>query len=313
MQPVFQGADTLLVVADGPLSSLPLQVLVTSPPDGDDADPQAQRDTEWFVKRHAFATLPSVLSLKALRRNPHVSAATSFVGFGAPSLTGQSATPAPLARFFDGGSTRLEAVRALAPLPGTRRELLGLAKVLSAPQSAVRLGADATEAALRAAPDMTDARILALATHGLLAGDITGLSEPALVFTPPDGPGTSDDDGLLTASEAAQLTLDADWVILSACNTAASDGTPGAEGLSGLASAFLYAGAQSVLISHWPVRDDAAAALTQGAVMVQTETGQDRASALQASAVALMADTSNPGFAHPSAWGPFVLVGEPGD
>lgn len=313
LQPVFQGADTLLVVADGPLSSLPLQVLVTSSPVGEDTDPRALRETNWFVKSHAFATLPGVSSLKALRSHPHGSAATSFVGFGAPTLTGQSATPAPLARFFDGGTARLEAVRALAPLPGTRRELLGLAKVLSAPQGAVRLGAAATEAALRSAPDLADARILALATHGLLAGDITGLSEPALVFTPPDGPGTSDDDGLLTASEAAQLDLDADWVILSACNTAASDGTPGAEGLSGLASAFLYAGAQSVLVSHWPVRDDAAASLTQGAVTAQANTGQNRAAALQASALALIADTSNSGFAHPSAWGPFVLVGEPGD
>jgi len=83
--------------------------------------------------------------------------------------------------------------------------------------------------------------VLTFATHGLLAGDLKGLSEPALVLTPPKE-GTELDDGLLTASEVAQLKLDADWVILSACNTAAPDGTPGAEGLSGLAKAFFYAG-----------------------------------------------------------------------
>ncbi len=81
------------------------------------------------------------------------------------------------------------------------------------------------------------------ATHGLVAGQIRGAAEPALVLTPP-AVASAADDGLLTASEIARfLKLDADWVILSACNTAAGD-SPGAEGLSGLAKAFFYAGAR---------------------------------------------------------------------
>ena len=97
---------------------------------------------------------------------------------------------------------------------------------------------------------------MALATHGLVAGELAGVSEPALVLTPP-AEGTEADDGLLTASEVAQLKFDADWVILSACNTAATDGTPGARGLSGQAKVFFYAGSRALLVSHWPVVSDA--------------------------------------------------------
>ena len=103
--------------------------------------------------------------------------------------------------------------------------------------------------------------MIAFATHGLLAGDLKGVAEPALVLTPP-AQGTERDDGLLTASEVAQLKLGAEWVILSACNTAAPDGTPGAEGLSGLVKAFLYAGGCALLVSHWPVVSAAATEIT---------------------------------------------------
>ena len=99
---------------------------------------------------------------------------------------------------------------------------------------------------------------MAFATHGLVAGELAGVSEPALVLTQP-AEGTETDIVLLTASEVAQLKLNADWVILSACNTAAADGTPGARGLSGLAKAFFYAGSRALLVSHWPVDSDAAA------------------------------------------------------
>src|SRR5437763_13049626 len=93
-----------------------------------------------------------------------------------------------------------------------------------------------------------------------MSGDLRGLAEPALVLTPPTV-GTAEDDGLLTASEVALLKLNADWVVLSACNTAAGD-KPGAEALSGLARAFFYAGARALLVSHWSVDSQAATRLT---------------------------------------------------
>ena len=96
-----------------------------------------------------------------------------------------------------------------------------------------------------------------------MAGEISGLNEPGLVLTPPEKP-SEEDHGFLAASETATLDLNADWVLLSACNTAAADGAPGAEGLSGLARAFFYAGARTLLVSHWSVYSTAAVALTTG-------------------------------------------------
>lgn len=141
--------------------------------------------------------------------------------------------------------------------------------------------------------DLSSTSVIAFATHGLLSGELSGLAEPALVLTPPDA-ASPDDDGLLTASEIAELRLSTDWVILSACNTAGTDGRPDAEGLSGLARAFLYAGARSILVSHWPVRDDAAARLTTGTL---SRIGEDatigRSQALRQAMLSLMEDEND--------------------
>ncbi len=131
------------------------------------------------------------------------------------------------------------------------------------------------------------------------------------MLTPPDQP-TEEDDGLLTASEVAQLRLDADWVILSACNTAAADGTPGAEGLSGLAKAFFYAGSRALLVSHWPVASDAAVAITTRMLEEARKPDVGRAEAHRRAMLALIDDRARPYFAHPLFWAPFVVVGEGG-
>jgi CHAT domain-containing protein len=154
-------------------------------------------------------------------------------------------------------------------------------------------------------------RVIDFATHGLVAGEVNGLSEPALVLSLPEHP-TADDDGLLTASRVAKLTLDADWAVLSACNTAAGE-KPGAEGLSGLARAFFYAGARALLVSHWPVDSEAAVKLTTGAFSeLAKNPAIGRAEALRRSMQKLIADPSSPQNSDPSLWAPFVLVGEGG-
>ena len=130
------------------------------------------------------------------------------------------------------------------------------------------------------------------------------------MFTPPET-GTEADDGLLTASEIATLELDADWVILSACNTAAADGTPGAEGLSGMAKALFYAGARALLVSHWPVVSAAATEITTRLFEERARTaGIGRTEALRRSMLALMETADKPYYAHPLFWAPFVVVGE---
>lgn len=320
LEHVFGAAAHLMAVVDGPLTSLPLSVLVTRPPQGRDDDAGALRDTPWMLQSHALTTLPTVSALRALRalqvdRDPSApTQADPFVGFGDPllgyRLRRDGTAPDDDAPVSRGIYEDVSRVADLMPLPNTSRELRRLAEVLGAGR--LFLGEQATETAVKQA-DLSRAEIVAFATHGLLADGLPGLTEPALVFTPPDAP-SADDDALLTASEAAQLRLSASLVILSACDTAGSDGTPGAEGLSGLARAFIYAGARAILVSHWPVDDYAAAALTTGMIdrMFDPQDPRGRADALRLSTLALMSDPAEDRFAHPRIWAPFVVVGEGG-
>ena len=150
--------------------------------------------------------------------------------------------------------------------------------------------------------------VIHFATHGALAGQVSGSSEPGLLLTPPDN-ATETDDGYLSASEIAGLKLDADWVILSACNTAAG-GADGAEALSGLARAFFYAGARALLVSHWSVYSDTTVKLITGAISTMAaDKSVGRAEAMRQSMLTLI-DRGNPSEAHPAFWAPFVVVGE---
>ena len=172
----------------------------------------------------------------------------------------------------------------------------------------IYLGKDATETKVKEI-NLKSFRVIAFSTHGLISGDIKPLSEPALVLTPPDK-ATEADDGLLTASEIAQLKLNAEWVILSACNTAHAE-SAGAEGLSGLAKAFFYAGSRALLVSHWPVESQSATELTRGMFeALKTNPAMGRSEALRRSMFKLAANDNNPHWAHPAFWAPFVVVGE---
>ena len=314
---ILAGKTRVFLIQDAPLDSLPLSVLVTSPPEGSDTNPDDLRRTGWLLRRHALVTLPSVASLRTVRRSGAMPPAPHpFRGYGAPALghpgaAGASSlrTSGTAASLLRDGRVDRAAVRALAPLPQTRIELERLATALGAPATAISTGREASLTTLRQ-DDLAQYRIIAFATHGLIAGELTGLAEPALVFTPPEQD-RDGDNGLLTATEAARLRLNADWVVLSACNTAAGDGTPGAEGLSGLARAFFYAGARSLLVTHWPVRDDIAARLTASAFRaLAARPAVGKANAFRDAALAVLEDRSEPAFAHPALWAPFVVVGE---
>jgi tetratricopeptide (TPR) repeat protein/CHAT domain-containing protein len=210
-------------------------------------------------------------------------------------------------------------VRMLCPLPDTAFELRCVSKSLGVPESEIRLGSSSTEADIKRLSErheLENYRVVHFATHGLLAGDTEAMArrqgQPALVMTPPEHPVDADDDGLLTASEIAQLRLNADWVILSACNTAAGDKL-GAEALSGLARAFFYAGARALLVSHWPVYSDAAVQLLdQTFAELRQDRTIGRSEALRRAMIVLMDDPRQEDNPHPSIWAPFSLVGEGG-
>ena len=341
VQPVeaaFRGKTTLISVVTGALTSLPLSVLSTAAPTGSDAAPEVLAATPWLIDRYALATLPSVSSLEALRchlvadpglRSPGCPSRRGAVArragsagprlhlaaFGAPLLTGQprSATRGSPGADEVMGQGRLADVgklRALPALPGSKLELETLKTRY--PDALIRMGSEATEQAVRAddADALSRARFVVFSTHGLMAG--SAAAEPGLVMTPPDQ-ATEADDGYLSASEAAQLRLNAEFVVLSACNTAASDGRPGGEGLSGLARAFFYAGARSVMVSHWEVSDAATTTLITSAFadLDGRRAGDPgvRARALQAGIRAVRAERR---WAHPAYWAAFTLVGEPG-
>ncbi|WP_430386169.1 tetratricopeptide repeat protein [Blastomonas fulva] len=345
----IRGKRHVFIAAAGALSSLPFGMLVTQKPEGADGDPASLRGTRWFADSHALIQIPSLQSLKFLRDRLATSptsggaARQPFLGFGDPVLEGEvairggggrgvfvkgqgrdprRARPQGLAaaEAFAPGTTRsgggvvnIAALRQMARLPGTAIELAAMRTALGASPASVLTGAQATEANVRAAK-LSDARILALATHGLMAGEVEGAAEPGLVFTPP-ALASEADDGLLTASEVAALKLDADWVILSACNTAAGDGSQGAPGLSGLARAFFYAGARTLLASHWPVRDDVAAKMTVRTIEIARDNpALSRAEAFAQAMREIRNDTSQDSdsdtLAHPNAWAPFTLIGD---
>lgn len=196
----------------------------------------------------------------------------------------------------------------LPQLPDTADELNAVAKDLGVAASDIHLGSEASETTVKRAP-LADYGIVYFATHGLVAGDVKGLAEPSLALSIPKQP-SEFDDGLLTSSEVAQLKLNADWVVLSACNTIAGD-KPGAEALSGLARSFFYAGARALLVSHWAVDSEAATRLAIATFdRLKSDPKLGRAEALRQAMLGYLADPSSPKNAYPAFWGPFALIGE---
>jgi CHAT domain-containing protein len=207
----------------------------------------------------------------------------------------------------------------LQPLPDTRDEVLSIATVLEADTGRdVFLGKDASEKQVKSI-DLSDRRILVFATHGLVPGDLDGLHQPALALSLPSLADDGKNDGLLTMGEIMGLRLDADWVVLSACNTAAGEGS-GAEAASGLGRAFFYAGTRAILLSNWPVESYSARLLTTDLFKRQAaDPLLSRAQALQASMLNLLDNGvyKDPAtgkalfaYAHPIFWAPFTLVGD---
>jgi CHAT domain-containing protein/tetratricopeptide (TPR) repeat protein len=348
----WQGQKSLIVVTNGALGELPLGLLPTAP---SRIDPNTKplfvgyRDVPWLARTHAVTVIPSASALVALRRLPAGSTERDkLVGFGDPYFNPEQAaeaegsqpgdfTPVAVAANEPAADaiTRGVALRrrssphteevdkaqlAMLPrLPDTRPELIAMAKALGVdPAKSLYLGKAANEQNVETM-DLSHYRIVAFATHGLVPGDLDGLTQPALALTAPEVAGIKG-DGLLTMEKILALKLDADWVVLSACNTAAGAGA-GAEAASGLGSAFFYAGTRALLVTNWSVHSASASELTTDTFHRQAAyPDRSRAEALRQSMMALL---DGPGavdasgktvftYAHPLFWAPYSIIGDGG-
>jgi CHAT domain-containing protein len=352
VKPGWQGAKSLLVVPHASLGQLPFALLVTQnepvAPDGGQAPFSGYKKTAWLVRQVAITQLPSVTSITTLRAVPPAPAGRlPFIGFGDPWFNAKEAAAGEREDAIDGGNTQLASADSggelatrgvkihlrnvpatennnsaqlaqLPRLPDTAAEVRQVAEALNAdPAHDVFLGAAANEVTVRTTR-LDNRRVVMFATHGLVPGDLDGLTEPALALSAPSVAHV-DGNGLLTVSKILGLQLNADWVVLSACNTAVGDGA-GAEAVSGLGMAFFYAGSRALLVSNWPVETTSARELTTGLFKREASNADPtRAEALRQSELALI---DGPGYvdpvtkktmfsyAHPIFWAPFSLVGD---
>ena len=250
----------------------------------------------WLIEDHAITTLPTTSSLRALRQGDVAQRGDErrpFLGIAPVEFDGS-----------DAGSPMRGA--ALPSLPGTGDEVRLISAILGAGRDGTVIGPAASEANIKSA-DLSRYEVLSFATHGLLSREAEErtdgrITEMALALGAGDG-----EDGFLTASEAATLRLNADWVVLSACNTAAGSGDD-AQGLSGLARAFFFAGARAMMVTHWYIDDEVTPALI-GDTMERYATRDDisRAQALRQAQLAMLSDREH---AHPYYWAPFSVVGD---
>ncbi len=349
----WQSAKNLIILADGPLAYLPFSLLVTKPVHlGPEQAPlfSNYRAVPWLTRSHAVSVLPSASSLRLLRELPTLPTTRPFVGFGDPLFNAEQAksatqskpaVPAARVRLRGAGKKQgknLTMVMRAAPateeltsadigilprLPETADELRQIALSLRAdPARDVFAGMQASEARLKSM-DISDVKVLAFATHGLVPGDLNGLAQPALALTPTSVSGESGvrEDGLLKMDEILGLRLNADWVVLSACNTGA-DKSAGAEAVSGLGRAFFYAGARALLVTNWPVETNSTKLLTTTLFKLQArDTALTRGDALRQARLRLL---DGPGFvdqesgrevfaySHPIFWAAFSLIGDGG-
>lgn len=333
VEAVLRGATELVVVSGGALAQLPLSLLPTAPVGNlsPAAVPFAEmKQVQWLARRVAVSNSPSANTFVRMRSLPAGSPTRSaFAGFGDPQFgpivsTGSTTRRVKLRNLALQRPTGLtDAARTeipwpnydqLAPLPDTREEVQSIARVLGADVlKDVFLGRDASRRTVRQL-DLSKRRILAFATHGLVPGDLPGLSQPALALAADADPAASP---LLTLEDVLSLRLDADWVILSACNTAAGDGQ-GAEAVSGLGRGFFYAGSRALLVTHWPVETVSARLLvTEIFERYANDPKITRSAALHRAMLTLMdspgsVDSSGKvefSYAHPIFWAPYALYG----
>ena len=309
----------LIISTSGALAQIPFSVLVTQPHDG---NPGA---APWLIRQFAVSHVPGAGAWMALKQlDTAKPAALAFMGWGDPQFGAEQVVPAGKRRHLD--LTRaiastgqddivLTALKysQIPPLPETRAEVQQIARMLKADlQKDVFFGQAASRESVLLASEsgaLALRRVIVFATHGLVPGDLPNLRQPALAMAANGSVDAEPLSPLLTLEDVLSLKLNADWVVLSACNTAAAEGQA-EEALSGLARGFFYAGSRSLLVTHWSVESDSASLITTLAFAHQTAHPQARRA--ESLRVAMLEVMSKPLYAHPAYWAPYALVGEGG-
>ncbi|MBI3700196.1 MAG: CHAT domain-containing protein [Afipia sp.] len=342
----WKPAKNLIVVTNGALGLLPLSLLPTAASEiKKDDDPlfSSYRKVPWLARTHAVTLVPSSSALVTLRKLPAGKPSRQeLIAFGDPLFSEQQANEASsqdTVKVADSGggsnvtrgvplkrrnSPQLDkadsATLSMLPrLPDTSAELKSIAVALQAdPSKVLNLGKDANEQKVKSM-DLSGFKVIAFATHGLVPGELDGLTQPALALSAPGLSGT-DGDGLLTMEEILTLKLDADWVVLSACNTGAGAGA-GAEAASGLGRAFFYAGTRALLVTNWSVHSQSARELVTDLFKRQADDPKiTRGEALRQAMMALADGPGSVGadgktefaYAHPLFWAPYSIIGDGG-
>lgn len=302
----LDGVKAFTVAPSGSLLSLPFGVLLSGP-----ADPGSLGAAPWLVKRMAIGHVPSAGNFVALRRVAGGSQAPrAWFGFGdfRPVSLAQARRSFPASC---GDSAELMAK--LPPLPSAKQELEFARRVLGGGSEDELLGPAFTARSVKG-QNLINYRVLHFATHAILPSELKCQSEPALITSAPAG--APDASGaLLRASDLEQIKLDADLVILSACNSGGPDGSlGGGESLSTLARSFFYGGARSLLITHWEVSDQAATFMVVETLRrMRLDPGLGTATALREAQNEILSragGTLPAEFAHPFFWAPFALIGQ---
>ncbi len=319
-------AKHLIYEPDGGLISLPVATLVTSDPAAVLARTPAGKDPDyrqiaWLGAKIDSALVLSAASFMQSRAFAPSKATRSFLGFADPSTptrSDQRAYSSVVRRSVSIRSTGRDvtsicentrlALLQMPPLPDTADEVRQVgASIGGATAEQYIVGSAFTDDGVKGRTDLSDYKVLYFATHGLLPQPSACLPEPALMTSL----GGGDSDGLLDSSEILDLKLDADLVVLSACDTGGSGGDAtttgmqgGGEALGGLTRAVIYAGGRSLIVSHWSVDSVATVRLMTGMFSAPSP------SKGEAMLYAQQALQRSEQFGHPYFWAPFTIVGD---
>ncbi|MDA7460056.1 CHAT domain-containing protein [Candidatus Pelagibacter ubique] len=300
---IIKNKKKIIIIPDGPLYGIPFELL------------HDKRSNQWLIEKNAISTSPSAYSYIALNfeNNLKFNTGNSFLGFGDPNIKGTKIAESSdfedileleFSKVFTrGGDIDLKYLRMFPELPETATELKKISKKFDQ-NSKLYLRDDFNEDKINSI-NFNKYKVVSFASHALVVGEIDGLSEPSIVLSLPKKI-TDDDDGLLTASEIINLNINSDLVILSACNTAASDGNANSEALSGLANSFFYSGAKSLMVTHWSVISNTSVDLMTDTFDFLESSNEDLSIALMKSKIKML---NNPDTSHPIFWAPYTLVG----